>query len=321
METSDAQETTEKGKNWAMPPRSLWTGAISFGLVNVPIKMFTAVRKKDVRFHQLHAADGARIQQKRVCSADGEEVPYDDIVKGYEISPGKYVMIDPDELDNLDPQTTHSIDIEDFVDLDDIDPLYFDSSYYLVPDERADKAYRLLHEAMTQSKKVGIAKVVMRTKQYLCAVRPVDDALVLTTMNFADEVVDAEDLDGLPNRRTKVGDKELKIAQQLIDSLSSAWDPERYRDEYRDEVMDLIERKAEGEEIVVQPAAEKQAPVIDLMAALEASLAASKGEKPKAEKTSTKKKATAKKADVAEEDEEDEDEAKPAKRARKAKSA
>lgn len=265
-----------------MPPRSLWTGAISFGLVNVPVKMFTAVRKKDVRFHQLHADDGARIQQKRVCSADGKEVPYEEIVKGYEISPGKYVMIDPDELDQLDPKATHSIDIEDFVDLEEIDPLYFDSSYYLVPDERADKAYRLLHEAMTSSKKVGIAKVVMRTKQYLCAVRPVENALVLTTMNFADEVVDAADLDDLPDRRTKVGDKELKIAQQLIDSLAADFDPDRYHDEYREQVLDLIERKAEGEEVIVQPETDKPAPVIDLMAALEASLAAARGDAPKA---------------------------------------
>lgn len=284
-----------------MPPRSLWTGSISFGLVNVPVKMFTAVRKKDVRFHQLHAEDGSRIQQKRVRASDGKEVPYEEIVKGYEISPGKYVMIDPDELDALDPKATHSIDIEDFVDLEEIDPLYFDSSYYLVPDARADKAYRLLHEAMIESKKIGIAKVVMRTKQYLCAVRPVENALVLTTMNFADEVVDATDIDELPDRRTKVGEKELKIAQQLIDSLTTEFDPDKYHDEYREQVLDLIERKAEGEEIVVQAEPEKKAPVVDLMAALEASLAAARGEAPKA----------------VDEDDEDEDEAKPAKKAAK----
>lgn len=251
--------------------RPIWSGSISFGLVNVPVKLFTAVRKKTIRFHQLHAADGARIQQKRVCSTDGQEVPYEDIAKGYELAPGQYVMIDPDELDALDPETTQTIDIEDFVHLDQIDPLYYDASYYLVPDARGTKAYRLLLDAMTESGRVGIARVVMRTKQYLCAVRPVGEALVLTTMNFADEVVGAGEIDGLPERQ-EASERELKMASALIESLTTDWEPDRYHDTYRQRVMEMIEAKAEGQQIVTQPAAVPSAPVIDLMAALEASL-------------------------------------------------
>ena len=256
--------------------RSIWSGAISFGLVNVPVKVFTAVRKKDVRFHQLHEKDGARVQQKRVCSLDGEEVPYEEIAKGYEIGSGQYVMIEPDELDALDPEATHTIDIEDFVELDQIDPLFYDSSYYLVPDERGSKPYRLLLEAMQDANRVGIATVVMRTKQYLVAVRPLGNALVMSTMNFVDEVVPQEDLEGLPTGRVKVSDRELKMANQLIDSLAGDFDPEKYKDTYREQVLELIEKKAAGQEIVAPAAPEKPAPVIDLMAALEASLAAAK---------------------------------------------
>jgi DNA end-binding protein Ku len=258
--------------------RSIWSGAISFGLVNVPVKVFTAVRKKDVRFHQLHEKDGARVQQKRWCPEEDKEIAYDEIVKGYEISPGQYVVIEPDELDALDPEATRTIDIEDFVDLDEIDPLYFDSNYYLVPDERGEKAYRLLLEAMQDAGKVGIARVVMRTKQYLVAVRPVNDALVMTTMNFADEVVPQKELEGLPGAKQGASDRELRMAEQLIASLATDWEPSQYKDTYRERVLDLIEQKAEGKEIVSQPEAARPAPVVDLMAALEASLAAAKGE-------------------------------------------
>ena len=257
-------------------PRPIWSGSISFGLVNVPVKLFTAVRKKTVRFHQLHAADGARIQQKRVCSVDGEEVAYEDLAKGYELYPGQYVMIEPEELDALDPEATQTIDIEDFVELDQVDPLYYDSSYYLVPDARGTKAYRLLLDAMRESGRVGIARVVMRTKQYLCAVRPVGEALVLTTMNFADEVVGQEEIEGLPGEQ-EAGERELKMAEALIESLSTDWQPEKYEDTYRERVMALIEAKAAGQELVSQPSA-PSAPVIDLMAALEASLAQTRGE-------------------------------------------
>ena len=258
--------------------RSIWGGAISFGLVNVPVKLFTAVRKKDVRFHQLHATDGGRIQQKRVCSLDGQEVPYEEIAKGYDLGGDQYVVIDPSELEELDPESTHTIDIEDFVHLDQIDPLFFDSSYYVVPDERGSKPYRLLLEAMRESGKVGIAKVVMRTKQYLVAIRPLGDALVMSTMNFSDEVVPQEELDGLPGQTQDVSDRELTMANQLIETLTTDFDPHKYEDTYRERVLELIERKAEGEEAVAQPAAEPRRPVVDLMAALEASLAAAKGD-------------------------------------------
>ncbi|HEV2370084.1 MAG TPA: Ku protein, partial [Acidimicrobiales bacterium] len=239
--------------------------------VNVPVKVLTAVRKKTVRFHQLHAEDGARIQQKRVCSLDGQEVAFEDLAKGYELYPGQYVVIDPDEIDSLDPEATQTIDIEDFVDLASIDPLFFDSSYYLVPDARGDKAYRLLLDAMRDSGRVGIARVVMRTKQYLCAVRPVGEALVLTTMNFADEVVGQDEIEGLPQEQ-EASERELKMAEALIESLTTDWAPDKYHDTYRKAVLALIEAKSEGQELVSQPTAAPSAPVIDLMAALEASL-------------------------------------------------
>jgi DNA end-binding protein Ku len=261
-------------------------------LVNVPVKLYTAVRKKDVHFHQLHAKDGVRIQQKRVCPKDGKEVPYDDIVKGYELSKEKYVVVEPDELDSLDPEATHTIDIEDFVKLEEIDPLYFDSSYYMVPDARGDKPYQLLLQAMKDEGMVGIGRVVLRTKQYLAAVRPLDDALVLTTMNFADEVTGAEDLDGLPDKRkAKPSKQEVDMAHRLIKSLATEFKPEKYHDTYREKVLELVQAKAKGKEIAVQPGEKDTAPVVDLMAALEASLAeAKKG----AKKAPARKKATRK---------------------------
>ena len=256
-------------------PRAIWSGAISFGLVNVPIKLFTATSPKDVRFHQLHDKDGARIQQKRVCSKDGEEVPMEHIVKGYEVSRDKYVLITPEELDALDPKASRTIHILDFVDLEEIDPVYFDSTYYMVPEKGAGKAYALLLEAMRKSKKVAIARVVLRQKQHLVALRPLRNALSMETMLYADEVVSPETLDGLPED-VEVTDRELAVAQQLIDSLADDFKPERYRDDYRERVLEMIERKAEGQEMVIAEEEEEQAPVVDLMAALEASLAAAK---------------------------------------------
>jgi DNA end-binding protein Ku len=267
-------------------PRAIWSGAISFGLVNVPIKLFTATSQKDVRFHQLHDKDGARIQQKRVCSKDGEEVPMEHIVKGYEVSRDTYVVITPEELDALDPKASRTIDILDFVDLDEIDPVYFDATYYMVPEKGAAKAYALLLEAMRKSKKVAIARVVLRQKQHLVALRPLGNALSMQTMLYADEVVGVDTLEGLPDD-VEVTDRELAMAQQLIDSLADDFKPEQYRDDYRERVLDMIERKAEGQEIVVGEEEEEQAPVVDLMAALEASLAAAKNrrdEEPEEEK-------------------------------------
>jgi DNA end-binding protein Ku len=256
-------------------PRSIWTGAISFGLVNVPVKLYSAVSPKNVRFHQLHADDGGRVRQKRVCSLDGEEIPYDEIVKGYEIGPDRYVVIEPAELEALEVQGTRTIDIEDFVALDDIDPIFFDHPYYLAPNTGAAKSYKLLLEAMRASGRVAIARVVLRTKQYLCALRATEDGvLTLSTMNYGDEVIAPDSLDELDAAaEVEANDRELAMAQQLIDSLSSDWEPSKYRDDYRERVLELIERKAAGEEIAVQPT-EEPTPVPDLMAALEQSLAA-----------------------------------------------
>src|SRR4051794_10143360 len=259
-------------------PRSIWSGAISFGLVNVPVKLYSAVSKKTVRFNQLNKETGNRIQQKRVDPETGEEVSYEQIVKGYELARDRYVVITPEELDALDPERTRTIDIEDFVDLEEIDPVYYDHPYYLVPDKGAAKAYGLLLGAMEQAGKVAIARVVIRSKEQLVAIRPAEgDVLMMETMLFHDEVVPSHDLEELPEaKELKASDRELKMAQQLIDSLSSEFDPSRYRDEYRDKVLELIERKASGEEIAVQPEAPQPARVPDLMAALEASLAAVK---------------------------------------------
>lgn len=279
-------------------PRSIWKGAISFGLVNVPVKLYSAVSKKTVRFNQIHEADGARIQQKRVCSKDGEEVPYEEIAKGFEISPDRYVMITPEELEALDPKKTRTIDIEDFVDLEEIDPLYYEHPYYLVPDTGAAKAYKLLLEALKETNKVAIARVVIRTKEYLTAIRPAGDVLTLETMLFADELIDPGQIEELPEADVRATEREVQMARQLIESLATDFDPTRYRDEYRERVLELIEQKAEGREIAVQPEAEAPTAVPDLMAALEASLAAAGGGKEKLSKAGTestngKKRATA----------------------------
>jgi DNA end-binding protein Ku len=277
-------------------PRAIWTGAISFGLVNVPVKLYSATSPKTVRFHQISSKTGARIRQKRVDPSTGEEVPYEEIVKGYEISPDRYVLIDPEELDALDPKATKTVDIEDFVDLDQIDPIFYDHSYYLAPTSGGAKAYRLLLDAMKESGKVGIGRVVIRSKQQLCALRPNDEVLTLSTMLFGDEVLPPDRLDELDSvGEAEASDRELKMAQQLIDSLSRDFDPSEYRDDYRERVLELIERKAAGEEIAAQPVSEEPAAAPDLMAALEASLAAVRSDDQE-EKPAAKKKAPAKKA-------------------------
>jgi DNA end-binding protein Ku len=260
-------------------PRPIWSGSISFGLVNVPVKLFSAVSQQDVRFHQLHKEDSSRIKQKRVCALDGAEVPYEDIVKGYEVGPDQYVVIDPEELAALDPKATQTIDIEEFVDLDQIDPIYYEHPYYLVPDKRAEKAYGLLLEAMLRTNKVAIARFVMRTKQYLCALRGTGGVLLLSTMLYADEVVGVERLDGVPEigDDLEVSEKELTMAESLIGSLSvDAFEPTKFHDEYRERVLELIERKAAGETITAPPAPDQGGKVLDLMAALEASVKAAK---------------------------------------------
>jgi DNA end-binding protein Ku len=272
-------------------PRSMWSGAISFGLVNVPIKLYSAVSKKTVRFHQLNGETGNRIAQKRTDAVTGEEVLYENLVKGYELTKDSYVLINPDELDALDPEKSRTIDIEDFVDLSEIDPVYYDHPYYLVPDKGAAKAYGLLLNAMQESGRVAIARVVLRSKEQLVAIRPARNGTVLMmeTMIFADEVVPQEDLDGLPDAEAlQVSEREVKMAQQLIESLATDFEPERYRDQYREKVLELIEAKAEGQEIVAQPEAPAPAKVPDLMAALEASLAAVRTDEDKPKRKAAK---------------------------------
>jgi DNA end-binding protein Ku len=262
-------------------PRAIWSGAISFGLVNIPVKLYSAVSRKTVRFHQIDSETGDRIRQQRV-NQEGEEVPYDQIVKGYEVGPDSYVIIEPEELESLEPEKTRTIDIEDFVDLDQIDPIFYDHPYYLAPDTGAAKAYKLLLDAMEDAGKVAIARVVLRSKENLVALRPHNGALTLETMLFADEVIPPDAFDELggksPGKTTK---RELDMARQLIDSLSSDFEPEKYRDEYRERVLDMIERKAAGETIKVEAPVEEPKKVPDLMAALEASIAAAKGPAPR----------------------------------------
>ncbi len=257
-------------------PRSIWSGSLSFGLVNIPVKLYSAISPKDIHFHLLHAADGVRIQQKRVCPADGKEVPYENLVKGYEIAPGQFVVVRPEELEALDPKATHTIDIADFVSLPEIDPIHFEHPYYIVPNPGAEKAYTLLLRAMIEANKVAIARIVLRTKEYLVAIRPVGRVLSVVTLLFSDEVVPPNALPNLPPEDIDVNPRELAMAQQLIASLSTEFKPEHYHDEYRARVLELIERKAQGKEVVSQPEAPPTAKVINLMEALEASLAASK---------------------------------------------
>jgi DNA end-binding protein Ku len=254
--------------------RSIWTGAISFGLVTVPVKLYSAVNRKTVRFHQLNASTGVRIQQKRVDPQTGEEVAYEDIVKGYEIAPDKYVIVEPDELEALDPKKTRTIEIEDFVDLQQIDPIFYDHPYYLAPGPGGAKPYRLLLEAMEETNKVAIARVVIRSKENLVAIRPMGDVLEMATMLFPDEIVDPRRIDDIPDGDdVKASGRELDIAKQLVESLAGDFQPDKYHDTYREEVLALIDRKAAGEEIAIQPPQEDvTAPVPDLMSALKASL-------------------------------------------------
>jgi DNA end-binding protein Ku len=261
-------------------PRAIWSGSISFGLVNVPVKLYSAVHHQDLSFHQFEEGTDARVRNKRVSEKTGREVAYEDIVKGYEVTKGHYVMVEPEELAEFAPRATRTIDIEDFVALDDIDPIYYDATYYLAPEksEGARKAYVLLRTAMEDQGKVGVGRLVMRTKQYLAAIRPFEGALAVSTMLFHDEIVAVSEIDDIPTGRSapKVAPAEVKMAAQIIESMTREWDPARYEDTYRVQVLDFLKKKAAGEEIVVEEEPEEQADVTDLMAALEASLDAAK---------------------------------------------
>jgi DNA end-binding protein Ku len=277
--------------------RSIWTGAISFGLVTVPVKLYSAVNRKTVRFHQLSGKSGVRIAQKRVDPSTGDEVAYEDIVKGFELTPDRYVVIEPGELETLQPKKTKTIEIEDFVELSEIDPIFYDHPYYLAPGAGGSKPYRLLVEAMRETGRVAIARVVIRSKEALVALRPMDDhVLGMSTMLFPDEIVDADGIDEISDTTdVEVTKRELDIAKQLVESLAGAFDSSKYHDTYRQDVLDLIERKAAGEEIAVQPATdEEEEPVPDLMAALKASLDAVRDKDAEGNGSSKAKKAPAK---------------------------
>ena len=257
-------------------PRPVWSGTISFGLVAIPVKLFNGVSKKGVSFNQLDDRTMSRIKLKKTSAETGEEVPDEHIVKGYEISKGRYVVVDPDELEAFIPAATRSIDLEEFVDLDQIDPVYFDSPYIMAPD-RVPKPYALLARAMQASNKVAIGRFVMRNKQYVAAIRAVDGALVMSTMVFADEVVPLAAIDELDALSAiEVSAKEVLMAEALVESLSADFTPAKYRDNYREQVLDLIERKAAGEHFELPTAVAAAPAVVDLMAALEASVKAAK---------------------------------------------
>jgi DNA end-binding protein Ku len=257
-------------------PRPVWTGTISFGLVAIPVKLYHAVRRQSVSFNQLDDRTMARIRYQKVSALDGDVVPDEHIVKGYEVSKDRYVVVDPDELEPFIPSATKTVDLEEFVDLDEIDPVYFDSAYYVAPGTNP-KPYVLLARAMEEAGKVAIGRFVMRNKQYTAAIRAEDGRLVMSTLAYADEVIDPESIDELQGlSEVEVSSKEVAMAESLVDSLTAAFEPAKYRDEYREQVLDLIQIKASGEEFTVPEEAAEKPKVVDLMAALEASVKAAK---------------------------------------------
>lgn len=279
--------------------KPVWSGTISFGLIAIPVKLFHAVRRQSVSFNQLDERNMARIRYRKVNAETGDEVTDDHIVKGYEISKGRYVVIDPDELEPFMPVATKSIDLEEFVDLAEIDPVYFDTAYHLAPNE-TPKPYVLLARAMEQSGKVAIGRFVMRNKQYTAAIRAEEGRLVMSSLAYADEVVDPADIDELQGLDdVEVNDREVTMAESLVESLSSDFEPHKYHDEYREQVMALIQMKADGEEWQAPDAVAEKPNVIDIMAALEASVAAAKESRSRHPAAPAEKSSTRTKADVA----------------------
>src|ERR1700704_1700490 len=277
--------------------RAIWSGSISFGLLNVPVKLYSAVARRGISLREIRESDGARIRHRRVAEGTDEEVPFEKITKAFELTKDRYIPLAKAEMEALAPEKSRAIEVQDFVDLDEIDPIYFDSPYSLGPSQGAERAYSLLARAMEESGKVAIARFVFRNKEHLAALRPGDGVLTLTTMRFADEVVPPSELeDVLPAEAPKVPKREVEMAEQLIESLTRRFDPDAYRDEYREQLLAMIERKAAGEEIVAAPEGEEReatkAP--DLMAALEESIAAVQGKREA--KPAKKRKAKAKKA-------------------------
>jgi DNA end-binding protein Ku len=276
--------------------RAIWKGSISFGLVNIPIALYPATRREDLKFRLLREGDLSPVNYKRVAEKDGKEVPWEKIVKGYEYEKGKFVVLSEKDFQRVDLEATQTVDIKDFVDLEEIDPMYFYKPYYLEPQKGGDKAYVLLRETLEKTKKVGIAKVIIKTRQYLAGVKPLKHALVLELMHFAEELADAEKLN-VP-KKAEPGKRELEMAKTLVESMSAKWDPKKYKDDYRDALMEVIEEKVEsgGEEIEEKPKPKKPpSKVIDLVAVLQQSLAQTQG-RGKKRRTIKSGKATAKKA-------------------------
>jgi DNA end-binding protein Ku len=268
-------------------PRPVWSGSITFGLVAVPVRVFVATERKDVRFHELQKGTGRRVRHRRVAEGSEKEVDRSEMVKGYEFEKGRYVELTPEELEAVQPEQSKAIEVEDFVDLAEIDPIHYQHTYFLAPDKGGDKAYGLLLKAMKDSVKVAIGRVVIRTKEYLAAIRPYDRALALETMYFPDEIVSIDDVPGVPKQQ-RLGERELKMARQLIGSLSTDFDADKYHDEYRKRVQSLIKKKAKGETITIHEEAKETPKVVDLIEALKASVEQTGGSK----RRSTKKRSS-----------------------------
>ena len=267
--------------------RAIWKGSISFGLVNIPIALYPATRREDLKFRLLRESDLSPVNYKRVAEKDGKEVPWNKIAKGYEYEKGKFVVLSEKDFQRVDLEATQTVDIQDFVDIEEIDPMYFYKPYYLEPQKGGDKAYVLLRETLAKTKKVGIAKVIIKTRQYLAGLKPLKHALVLELMHFAEELADAEKLN-VPKKSSAPGKRELKMANALVESMSAEWDPKKYKDDYRDALMEVIEEKVElgGKEIEEKAKPKKpSAKVIDLVAVLQESLAQAEGEGKKKRKT------------------------------------
>jgi len=275
-----------------MAARSIWTGAIGFGLVHVPVRLYSATEDKNVHFHQMKEGTNKRIRYQRVTD-QGEEVPYEDVVRAYEVSKGKYVTLTDEDLEAAEPRKSKTIDIEDFVDLNEIDPIYFQKTYYVFPDNRAEagKPFVLLRRALEDTERIGIGRFVMREREYLVSIRPYGDVLALETMFFPDEVREPKKMAD-PPKNVRVDDRELQMAARLVDSLTTKFDPSRYTDTHRERVLDVIKRKAKGEEIVAEAPEEADAKVIDLMEVLRASIEGAGGRRARGGGKKTAKKAT-----------------------------
>lgn len=273
-EQTEKVEEKGKGKKAAGGARAIWSGAIAFGLINIPVKLFSATQEHELSFNQLRRSDMSRIKYLRVAANDGQEVPYEDIVKGYEIEEGVYVVIDEDDLKKASPKKTQTIEIVGFANEDEIDSTYFEKPYFTAPEKNAGRAYILLREALKKSKKVAVAKFILRTKENLAILKPVGDALVLNQIRFQSELREPEALN-LPSAES-MNEKELELALSLVDQLTEPFNPEQYRDTFTDEIKQIIEQKAKGVDITAAAPKPERTDDSDLLSALRASIEKSK---------------------------------------------